>query len=143
LLRYVNMTQLERESASKQSKNRRGACSVAARTFSSREASLQPRTMGRCTRTRTYVELCRTSNPRVICSEQPVALVQLRNKVPAGYNGTPQIHPRNCPFPSTITTPHLIHRSLDRPDSPPQTASGSNLPFYHNTFSGQTDGHTD
>ena len=29
---------------------------------------------------------------------------QLRNKVPIGYNGTLQIHPTNCPFPSTITT---------------------------------------
>jgi len=25
-------------------------------------------------------------------------------KVPIGYNGTPKIHPQNCPFPSTITT---------------------------------------
>ena len=24
---------------------------------------------------------------------------QLRNKVPIGYNGMPQIHPKNCPFP--------------------------------------------
>ena len=30
---------------------------------------------------------------------------QLRNNVPIGYNGTPQIHPRNCPFPLMITTP--------------------------------------
>jgi len=43
---------------------------------------------------------------------------QLSNKVPSGYNGMPQIHPQNCPFPSTITTPHLIHPSLDRHHSP-------------------------
>jgi len=29
---------------------------------------------------------------------------QLCNKVPTGYNGMPQIHLQNCPFPSTITT---------------------------------------
>jgi len=27
------------------------------------------------------------------------------NKVHVGNNGTPQIHPQNCPSPSTITTP--------------------------------------
>jgi len=27
------------------------------------------------------------------------------NKVPIGYNGTPCIHPQNCPFPRLISTP--------------------------------------
>ena len=41
--------------------------------------------------------------------------------------------------------PHLIHPSFDRPHSPPQTASGSNHPFYHyhSTLCGQTDAQTD
>jgi len=30
---------------------------------------------------------------------------KMRRKVPIGYNGTPQIHPKTAPFPSTITTP--------------------------------------
>jgi len=29
---------------------------------------------------------------------------QRRNKVPIGYNGTPQIHPQSAPSPSTINT---------------------------------------
>ena len=32
-------------------------------------------------------------------------LTRARRKGPIGYNGTPQIHPQNCPFLSTITTP--------------------------------------
>ena len=32
-------------------------------------------------------------------SEEHVVLAQLCNKVPIGYNGTPKIHPQNCPFP--------------------------------------------
>jgi len=43
---------------------------------------------------------------------------------------------KTAPSPSTITNPYP---SLDRPHSPPQTASGSNQPFCHNTFSGQRD----
>ena len=31
--------------------------------------------------------------------------VRLRKKVPIGYSETPQIHPQNYPFPSTIITP--------------------------------------
>jgi len=44
--------------------------------------------------------------PKII-REERVAVAQLRNKVPIGYNVTPQIYgiPQNCPFPSTITTP--------------------------------------
>jgi len=39
--------------------------------------------------------------------------------------------------------PHLIHPSLDRPYSPPQTASGSNQSFFLNSPTGQTDRPTD
>jgi len=67
---------------------------------------------------------------------------QLWNKVPIAYNGMPQIHPQNCPFPSTITTPSNTP-ILDRPHSSSQTASGSNQPYCHNTLSGQTHTQTD
>ena len=58
-----------------------------------------------------------TSPPRVIW-EECIALAQLRNRVPIGYNGTPQIHPQNCPFDDHH--PHLIHPSLDRPTHHPK-----------------------
>ena len=58
---------------------------------------------------------------------------QLRNKVPIGYNGTPQIHLQNCPFPFDDHHQNLIHPFLDRSLSPAQTASGSNQPFCHNS----------
>jgi len=45
-------------------------------------------------------------------------------------------------FPLGHVNP-VIHPSLDRPHSPPQTASGSNQPFCDNTFSGLTDRQTD
>jgi len=46
-------------------------------------------------------------------------------------------------FPLRRSLPHLIHPSLDRLYSPPQTASRSNQPFCHSTPSGQTDSPTD
>jgi len=67
---------------------------------------------------------------------------QLRNKVPVGYNGMPQIHPK-LPLSFENYHPHLIHPSLERPHSPSQTASGSTQLFCHNTLSGQTDRQTD
>jgi len=57
--------------------------------------------------------------------EERVALAQLRNKIPSGYNGTPQIHPQNCPF-SFDDHPNLTHPSLNRPHLPSQMAFGSN-----------------
>jgi len=68
---------------------------------------------------------------------------ELRRKGPTGYNGTPQLHPQNCPFPFDDNHPHIIHPFLDRPHSPPLTASGSNQPFCHSTLSGHTDRPTD
>jgi len=56
--------------------------------------------------------------------------------------GCPTFTPQNAASPSTIFT-HLIHPSLDRPHSPPRTASRSNQPFCHSTSSGQTDRPTD
>jgi len=44
------------------------------------------------------------SFPKVI-REQRVVLAQLCNKVPIGYNGTPQIHPKTAASTSTITVP--------------------------------------
>jgi len=70
-------------------------------------------------------------------------LRRARRKSPIGYNGMPQIHPQNCPFPFNNHHPYLIHPSLDRPHSPPQTASRSNQLFCHNTLSGHTHKQTD
>jgi len=42
--------------------------------------------------------------------------------------------PQDYPFPFDDHHPHLIHPFLDRPHSPPQTASGSNRPFCHSTL---------
>ena len=50
--------------------------------------------------------------------------------------------PQNCPFPSTISTT-ISHPSLDRPISPPQTATRSNQPFFHHSPTGLTDRPTD
>ena len=50
-------------------------------------------------------------------------------------NSPPKLH-----LPFDDHHPHLIHPSLDRPHAPPQTASGSNQQFCHNTLCGQTDG---
>ena len=53
--------------------------------------------------------------------------------------GMPRIYPQNCPFPFDDPHLHLIHPSLDRPHSLPQTAFRSNQPFCQSTPSGQTD----
>jgi len=63
-------------------------------------------------------------------------------KSPISYSGTPQIHPKTAPS-LRRSPPHLIHPSLDRTYSPPQTASGSTHPFCHSTLSGPTDRQTD
>ena len=60
-------------------------------------------------------------------------------KAAIGYKETPQIHPQTDPSPSTITIPSN-NPFLDRPHSSPQTESGSNQLFHHNTLCGQTDG---
>ena len=51
--------------------------------------------------------------------------------------------PPKLSFPLRWSPPHLIHPSLDRPHSPPQTGSGSIRPCCHSTLSGQTDRPTD
>jgi len=55
-------------------------------------------------------------------------------KDPIGYNGTSEIYPQNCPFPFDDHHQILIHPFLDRPHSPPQTASKSNQPFRHSSL---------
>jgi len=47
------------------------------------------------------------------CSSDTSAAVV--DKVPIGYNGTPQIHPQNCPFPFDDHHRNLIHPFLDQP----------------------------
>jgi len=59
-----------------------------------------------------------------------------------GCNGMPHIHPKTAPSPSKIST-HLIHPSFDRLHLPPQTASRSNQPFFHNSPTWQTAKQTD
>ena len=48
---------------------------------------------------------------------------QRHNKVPIGYNGTPQIHPK-MPLPFDDHHQNLIHPYQARPHSPPQTRVG-------------------
>jgi len=55
----------------------------------------------------------------------------------------PHLTPK-LPLPhSTISKSHLIHHSLNLSHSPPQTASRSNQPFFHNSSTEQTDQLTD
>jgi len=69
---------------------------------------------------------------------------QLCNKVPTGYNGMLQIHPKKPTFPFDNQQPHLIHLSLNRPHLPPQMTFGSIQLFWHSTFSNwQTQRQTD
>jgi len=70
---------------------------------------------------------------RLITSPQS-NLRRARRKGPTGHNGTPQVHPKICPFPFDDHHSHLIHPSRDRPLSPPQTTSGSNQPFCHSSL---------
>jgi len=65
--------------------------------------------------------------------------IQLHNKGPLVTMGRPKFTPQNYPFPSTISIPSNTP-SLNRPDSPSQTASRSNQLFCHNT---QTERPTD
>ena len=66
---------------------------------------------------------------------------QLHNKGPIGYNGTPEIHPQNCPFLSTITTPSNTPISWPTPFNIPNgiQIQSAVLPQY--TF--RTHRHTD
>ena len=69
-------------------------------------ATVEPRVRRRPNRytTMTPGKNVKQALPKVIWQEH-VALTQLRYEVPNGYCWTPKIHPQNCPFPSTITTP--------------------------------------
>jgi len=70
-----------------------------------------------------------------------VAVAQLHNRVPIGYNGMFKFTPKIALLNFGNHHPNLIHSSLDRPHSSPQMASGSNQPFCHKTLFGQTDWH--
>jgi len=59
-------------------------------------------------------------------------------KSPLVTMGRPKFTPK-VPILLGDLYPHLIHPSLDRPHSPPQTASRSKQPFFHNSPTGQTD----
>jgi len=53
----------------------------------------------------------------------------------------PETMPETAPSPWGTWTPiwHINAWAVGPPHSPPQTASGSNQPFHHNTLCGQTD----
>jgi len=80
------------------------------------------------------------STPQQVIWEYRVALAQLRNEVPLVTTGRPKFTPKLPSLPFDDDHPNLIHPSLDRAHSPPQTASGSSQPFCHNTLFGPTDG---
>jgi len=67
------------------------------------------------------------------------AVARVRRKVPIGYNVVPQIRPQKYPFPWTNPQTVLSASSLDSSDLRCQTASGSNLPFCHNSLDRTTD----
>ena len=60
-------------------------------------------------------------------------------KSPLVTMGCPTFTSKTTPFPSPISA----HSSLDRPHSPPETASRSNQPFFHRSPTWQTDRQTD
>ena len=70
------------------------------------------------------------------------AVAYVRRKVPTGYNGTPEIHPRKYPFPWTDQQTALSASSIDTSDLQCQTASGSDPLFFHNALHRPTDAHT-
>jgi len=93
-------------------------------------------------------------NPHVIrqCLGQPTLLTssnnslisartstQLCNEVPAGYNGKPQIHPQNCPFPFDDITRPPSNASISRPiQLTIPNGIHIHLLFCHNTLCRQT-----
>ena len=64
------------------------------------------------------------------------------HKVPIGYNGAPQIRPQKYLFPWTDLQTTLPASSLDLSDLWCQTASGSDLPFFHSALDRPTYGRT-
>ena len=55
----------------------------------------------------------------------------------------PTFNPKTASSPFNDLQSHLIHHSLNLSHSPPQTASRSNQPFFHNSSTEQTDQLTD
>ena len=70
-------------------------------------------------------------------------VAHVRRKVPIGYNGAPQMCPQKYPFPWTDPQTPLPASFLKLSDLWCQTASGSDLPFFHNALDRQTDRPTD
>ena len=69
-------------------------------------------------------------------------VAHVRHKVPIGYNGAPNFAPK-VPLPVDWSQTQLPASSLDPSDLWRQTASGSDLPFFHNAVDRQTDRPTD
>jgi len=66
----------------------------------------------------------------------------ISTKSPLITMGCPTFILKTALFPLTLNS-NLIHPSLDRPHSKPQTASRSNQLFVHNSHTGQTEWSTD
>ena len=70
-------------------------------------------------------------------------VAHVRRKVPIGYNGAPQIRPKNIPCRGPILKTPLPASFLDLSDLWCQTASGSDPPFFHNALESLTHRSTD
>jgi len=88
----------------------------------------------------------KTRNPKVIW-EEPRRHPSRQRTTPQSPHwlqcDSPYLPSPKLPLPFDNRNPRLIHPSLDRRRSPPQTASGSSQPFCHSTLSKQTDTQTD
>ena len=76
------------------------------------------------------------SNPATLTAENDYA-----TKSPLVTIGCPHLPPK-LPFPFDNRYLHLIHSSVDRPHSLPQTASRSNQPCFHNSSTAEIDRRT-
>ena len=72
-----------------------------------------------------------------------IVCMEILSTVPIGYNGMPQIHPQNCPFPFDDHHQNLIHPLLNRPLSLPKRHLDPISRFATAHFCGQTDLPTD
>ena len=69
-------------------------------------------------------------------------VAHVHRKVPIGYSGSPEIRPQKDPFPWTDCQTPLPVSCLDPSDLWCQTASESDLLFFHNALDRPMHGHT-
>ena len=70
-------------------------------------------------------------------------VAHIRRKVLIGYNGAPQIRPQKYPFRWTDCQTPIPASSVAPSDVWCRTATGCDLPFFHNALDRQTDRPTD